>query len=163
MLVASEFSIGFIGTAEALTLVLPVDKYDQAFLIVPAVDGPVAIFLGGEHQFLAIPSSGNESYKGILVPSVSVEMDVTSAEMSSFHTPGAMVRRREGLFMAARFDRMQEAQLFAVSRGLVVCSRDLAASFNRWQVTLGTGRDRRELWKVDLRTKTSEAVIASPT
>jgi hypothetical protein len=31
MLVASEFSIGFIGSAEALTLVLPVEKYDQAF------------------------------------------------------------------------------------------------------------------------------------
>jgi hypothetical protein len=65
--------------------------------------------------------------------------------------------------MAARFDRMQEAKLFAVSRDLVVCSRDLAAGFTRWQVTLGTARDRRELWKVDLRTKTSEAVIGSST
>jgi hypothetical protein len=163
MLAASEFSIGFIGSAEALTLVLPVEKYDQAFLIVPAADGPVAIFLSGEHQFLAFPSSGNESYKGILVPSVSVEMDVTSVDISSFHCPGAMVRRRDGLFMAARFDRMQEAKLFAVSRDLVVCSRDLAAGFTRWQVTLVTGRDRRELWKVDLRTKTSEAVIGSST
>jgi hypothetical protein len=162
MLAASEFSIGFIGSVEALTLVLPVDKYDQAFLIVPAADGPVGIFLSGEHQFLAFPSSGNESYKGILVPSVSVEMDVSSAETSSFHTPGAMVRRREGLFMAARFDRMREGQLFAVSRGLVVCGRDLAASFTRWHVALGIGRDRRELWKVDLRTKTSEAAITLP-
>jgi hypothetical protein len=163
MLAASEFSIGFIGSAEALTLVLPVEKYDQAFLIVPVADGPIAIFLSGEHQFLAFPSSGNESYKGILVPSVSVEMDVTSVDSSSFHCPGAMVRRRDGLFMAARFDRMQEAKLFAVSCDLVVCSRDLAAGFTRWQVTLGTGRDRRELWKVDLRTKTSEAVIGSST
>jgi hypothetical protein len=146
-----------------LTLVLPAEKHDQAFLIVPAADDPIAIFLSGEHQFLAFPSSGNESHKGILVPSVSVEMDVTSVDISSFHRPGAMVRRRDGLFMAARFDRMQEAKLFAVSRDLVVCSRDLAAGFTRWQVTLGTGRDRRELWKVDLRTKTGEAVIGSST
>src|SRR4051812_19614203 len=113
MLAASEFSIGFIGTAEAPTLVLPVEKYDQAFLIIPAADGPVAVFLSGEHQFLAFPSSGNESYKGILVPSASIEMDITSVDTSSFHPPGAMVRRRDGLFMAARFDRMQEAKLFA--------------------------------------------------
>jgi hypothetical protein len=103
MLAASEFSIGFIGSAEALTLVLPAEKYDQAFLVVPAADDPIAIFLSGEHQFLAFPSSGNESYKGILVPSVSVEMDVTSVDISSFNFPGAMVRRRDGLFMAARF------------------------------------------------------------
>ena len=163
MLAASEFSIGFIGSADALTLVLSVEKYDQAFLIVAVADGPIAIFLSGEHQFLAFPSRGNESYKGILVPSVSVEMEVTSVDISSFHCPGAMVRRRDGLFMAAHFDRMQEAKLFAVSRDLVVCSRDLAAGFTRWQVTLGTGRDRRELWKVYLRTKTSEAVIGSST
>jgi hypothetical protein len=146
-----------------LTLVLPVEKYDQAFLIVPAADGPVAIFLSGEHQFLAFPSRGNESYKGILVPSVSVEMDVTSVDVSSFHCPGAMVRRRDGLFMAARFDRMKEAKLFAVSRDLIVCNRDLTAGFTRWQVTLGTGRNRRELWKVDLRINVSEAVVDSST
>ena len=51
MLAASEFSIGFIGSAEALTLVLPVEKYDQAFLIVPAADGPIAIFLSGGTNF----------------------------------------------------------------------------------------------------------------
>lgn len=163
MLAASEFSIGFIGSAEALTLVLPVEKYDQAFLIVPAADGPIAIFLSGEHQFLAFPSSANESYKGVLVPLVSIEMDITSINVSSFHCPGAMVRRRDGLFMAARFDRMQEAKLFAISSDLAVCSRDLAADFMRWQVTLGTGRDRRKLWTVDLRTKTSEAIIGSST
>jgi hypothetical protein len=42
MLAASEFSIGFIGGVEALTLVLPIEKHDQAFLIVPAADGPIA-------------------------------------------------------------------------------------------------------------------------
>jgi hypothetical protein len=44
MLAASEFSIGFIGGVEALTLVLPIEKHDQTFLIVPAADGPIAIF-----------------------------------------------------------------------------------------------------------------------
>jgi hypothetical protein len=159
MLAASEFSIGFIGGVEALTLVLPIEKHDQAFLIVPTADGPIA-----STNFSPSRAAGMRVTNESWWPRFRSKW--ISHRSTSHHFPVRaqwFVGETVSSWRRALIECRSPSQLFAISRDLVVCSRDLAAGFMRWQVTLGTGRDRRKLWTVDLRTKTSEAVIGSST
>jgi hypothetical protein len=65
MLSPSEFTVGKIGIAKSVSLVLPRKKYEELMLICVADGMSVAVLLSGEHAFRHFESEGNDSYAGI--------------------------------------------------------------------------------------------------
>ena len=78
MLLPAEFSVAYIGDATAgLTLILPRDHYDEPILVTCASGSPYAIFLG-QNKFAGFECTNNNSFGGILIPNVSIEINEDS-------------------------------------------------------------------------------------
>ena len=103
MLSPEEMRMDYVGKAEGLTLVVPVGKYGDWFLVTTADATPAAIFLEGDQRFVAIDCSDNTNYKGLLIPNVRIEVDETSVydAVSNYPPPGMIVRKNDGLFVGA--------------------------------------------------------------
>ncbi|WP_445219747.1 hypothetical protein ACKWRH_06205 [Bradyrhizobium sp. Pa8] len=157
MLSPNEFSVGHIGAAASLTLVLPADRYDHLLLVTTAHDEPTAIFLDDRHQFEAFGCQGNIHYKGILVPNVRIEVDETSVfDVSrNWAELGTVVRKDDGLFISTGTDRFGGNQLIALQRNLVACDANAAIGFTRWQIVIGEGPCKRTLRIIDHEKKTT--------
>lgn len=78
MLQAAEFSVGFVADAQPLSLMLPRGKYEQPFLIVRREEEAMAVFIGTEHRFHAMPCANNTHWKGVIVPNIAIEVDQAS-------------------------------------------------------------------------------------
>jgi hypothetical protein len=105
MLSPEEFSVGCIGDATtSLTLVLPRGRYEYPMLITQALGSPYAIFLARQHQFAGFECTNNDSWNGILIPNVRLEIDEESMFDAGYvHSPlGALVRRDLQLDMIIR-------------------------------------------------------------
>jgi hypothetical protein len=107
MLLAHEFSVGFIGSVTQLTLVLPIDEHDRAFLITLAPGEPTAIVVDERDSFSSFACENNTSWKGVLVPSIAVELDENVIFDAVGWSPprGMLVRCEDGLFVSTRPDR----------------------------------------------------------
>lgn len=154
MLLASEFTIGSIGHATPLTLVLPRNMYEETILIGKCTNGPAAFFLSGSDQFKWFESAGNEHWHGLLIPDVHIEVD----EASIFDPrqlrakSGTVVRKGTQLIAQAKANSIHSFS------GLepVVLEDDLppaleeAAGFLRWQIVLGSGREMRVLREISI-------------
>jgi len=78
MLQAAEFSVGFVADAQPLSLMLPRGKYEQPFLIARREEEAMAVFIGTEHRFHAMPCANNRHWKGVIVPNIAIEVDQAS-------------------------------------------------------------------------------------
>ena len=78
MLSPSEFTVGKIGNAKPLSLILPTSKYEETLLVGQLDDLPTAVFLSGQHKSMFFKTEGNESWGGLIIPSVRIEIDETS-------------------------------------------------------------------------------------
>ena len=153
MLQASEFFVGFVADAQPLSLMLPRGKYEQPFLIAWREEEAMAVFIGTEHRFQAMPCAGNTHWKGVIVPNVAVEVDQASMfnpEEGNL-SEGCLVRRdtrlvlttlKQDRFSYGGYDRL------AVADGLSNCAEGMEVAFRVWSVTLGLGRDKRTLFKI---------------
>lgn len=153
MLSPEEMRMDYVGKAEGLTLVVPVGRYGDWFLVTTADATPAAIFLEGDQRFVAIDCSDNTNYKGLLIPNVRIEVDETSVydTVSNYPPPGMVVRHNDGLFVAASADRMgMRSDLFAVQRGLAASGVNLSAGFSKWQIVLGSAPHQRIFKTIDL-------------
>ena len=153
MLSSEEMRVDYVGRAEGLTLVVPVGKHDDWFLVTTADATPAAIFLDGDHRFVAIDCADNTNYKGLLIPNVRIEVDETSVydAVGNHAPPGMVVRQNDGLFVAASADRMRmRSDLFALQRGLAASDVNLSAGFSKWQIVLGNDPHQRVLKTIDL-------------
>ena len=153
MLSSEEMRVDYVGKAEGLTLVVPVGKHDDWFLVTTADATPAAIFLDGDHRFVAIDCADNTNYKGLLIPNVRIEVDETSVydTVGNYAPPGMVVRQNDGLFVATSADRMRmRSDLFALQRGLAASGVNLSAGFSKWQIVLGNDPHQRVLKTIDL-------------
>lgn len=153
MLEAHEFTVGPLADAKPLTLVLSRgNAYGAPFLVGSFADEVIAVFLGGEHRYRAFRTAENDSWDGILVPDVRIEVDETSAfDPTGQRTVfGAVICKGSGLDLNAHSDNW---------RGVVwpitlVEGADAAArtcvGFSRWNVVLGGGSEKRVLFNVSV-------------
>ena len=154
MLLPGEFSVGHVEDAIPLTLMLPRSKYEHMFLIGGSSEEPVAIFLSGQFQYYSFRSTGNNSYKGILIPNVTIEVDPSSLfDADSEAAPlGTIVRRGASLGVMTKLDGrgIYLGQFTPLISRLPEASEGCAAGFRRWAITLGARENHRSLFEVDL-------------
>lgn len=154
MLAASEFSVGTIGEAAPLTLILPRREYEPIALIGCAAgdESPAVFFLDDRNMFKWFKCAENQHWSGIQIPGVQIEVDETSVfdPDHNWPKPGCVVRQSTQLVAVA------ESSSFYSSRGTeaVVLVEDLApssqrAAFSRWQISLGRDALKRILHIVD--------------
>jgi hypothetical protein len=155
MLLPGEFSVGCIGdVATGLTLVLPRGRYEESMLITHASGSPYAIFLAGQHQFTSFECGGNDSWKGVLIPNASIEVDESSIfDVRDTRTPlGALVREHTQLSLVTRADTGFSGSVKTpLIGGLPPCRQDMSAGFTNWRIFLGEGTTKRELKRVEIK------------
>lgn len=153
MLRPDEFTVGVLGDAAPLTLLLPRTKYETTFLIGGTAAEPAAICLSGQYKFTWFESAENSAWKGLLIPDVRVEADHGSIVDAEQSMPlGMAVRKGAMLGIAARTSESfgRASSLISVHTGLAEARSGHSAGFTRWSVVLGHGDDRRELFTLDL-------------
>jgi hypothetical protein len=153
MLSPNEFSVGCIGDAALLTLVLPRGKYEYPILVTCASGSPFAIFLEGEHRFMTFDCTGNTTWKGLLMPDVKLEVDETSiVDQDQSNVPlGCLVRKGSQLSISARQERGFRSGLMTPLVVDLVPTRDgMEAAFSRWQIVLGDGIAKRVIKTLDV-------------
>lgn len=154
MLSPGEFSVGCIEDAKtSLTLALPRGRYEEPMLVTRASGSPYAIFLAGQHQFVGFECSNNDSWKGILIPNVYIEIDEdTIFDAENISSPlGALVRQNSQLYMLTRTDgRLWGSTKTPIIGDLPPCRQEMAAGFTKWRICLGEGATKRELRRVEI-------------
>jgi hypothetical protein len=157
MLKPSECFSGTLADITRLSLVLPREKYERHFLIVPFADKMHVIFLGIAERFESFERTRDTPWSGLIVPNVEIELDETSASVfdaqSQYAPPGALVRVKDRLQIAAKFADRHHAMpgtQIPILAGLPPCSENSAVGFKRWKIVLGEGEAKRMLFTVDL-------------
>lgn len=150
---ASEFAVGPLGCCAPGSLLLPRTAHELPYLIGASPDGPMALCLSGQFRFQAFVTEGNTGWSGLIVPGVRVEVDPSSSP--GLYRRGASMgcARRQGktLSVVGRSDHTGRSATVIVDDELANLG-DETATFERWQVVLGDGLDRRVLWTVDVAT-----------
>lgn len=117
----------------------------------------MAVFIGTEHRFHAMPCAANTNWKGVIIPNVAIEVDPASMfdPQEDNLLEGCLVRRDTRLVLTAlkqeRFSYGGYDRLTVVE-GLSSCAEGMEVAFRTWSVTLGLGRDKRTLFKIELPT-----------
>lgn len=151
MLAATEFSVGTIGDATPLTLMLPRSNYESLALIGRAEQSgnPAVFFLGENDGFKWFECGGNDHWKGIQIPNVSIEIDEATVfgPQLNWPKPGCVVRKATHLVVIAEPSQYGKREAVVLHDNLAPSSQ--SAAFSRWQIVLGTGMDKRVLRSVD--------------
>lgn len=162
MIEPSECFAAPISLATGMTLVLPRADYEHRCLIVMSEGKPVAICLDELHQvghFYAIQCEGNDSWNGLHLPGVRIELDETSlVEAQGRYVPkGAMIRVDDKLAIRVRLEGPYSATIssIAIADGLPHCAPHQSACFLKWQIVLGEGEEKRVLAALDATTAVS--------
>lgn len=155
MLTSSEFTVGCVSKATPLTLVLPRNTQEEPFLIGLCSNAPAALFLSGRHQFTWFASAGSETWNGLLIPNVRIEVDETSIFCPSDVHPefGTIVRKDAQLVAQARArstHSVNRAESVVLEDGLP-STLNVEAGFRRWQIVLGSGLDKRVMYEVSVK------------
>jgi hypothetical protein len=152
MLLPREFSVGYIGNVTQLTLVLPVDDYDRAFLVTLAPGKPTAIVVDERDSFVSFVCDNNTSWKGLLVPNIAIELDEKATDDSvGWSAPlGMLVRRDDGLFISTKAEgTFPQNTMAPILTGLPASQPKMAASFKKWRIVIGEGLSKRILMRFD--------------
>jgi hypothetical protein len=152
MLLASEFTVGSIGQATSLSLVLPRHEHEETILIARCSSGPAAFFLSERERFKWFESSGNNHWHGLLIPNIRIEVDETSVfDPSRIEAkPGTVIRHGTQLVVKAKGARaFSILESLVLEDGLPETSQE-HAGFLRWQVVIGVGIEKRILFGVSV-------------
>jgi hypothetical protein len=150
MLSAHEFTVGTIGQATPLTLVMPRYHGEESILIAHAEKGPAAFFLSGGDRFRCFESTGNDAWRGLLVPDVRIEVDVKSVFSPDYTVvgPGSVTRENDGLYVVARGEGIRVVTKLTLETDLAPASA--TAAFSRWSIVLGEGTHKHVLHEVNM-------------
>jgi hypothetical protein len=150
MLSLNEFSAGELRSARPIALLLPLAEHDEEFLIAGTQEVPVGIFLGGEHLFRHFETSTSDNWTGLVVPNLTIEVDEESAFDARFKraTVGSVVRKGGVLEICVVQERGGRTGFVSVVSGLPLIDGH-QAGFNRWQLVLGEGRNKRVIRAMD--------------
>lgn len=151
MLAAHEFTVGYLGDARPLSLILPRTTYEYAMLVGHVEGRPTAVFLSSQHRSYCLASEGNTSWKGLIVPEVRIEVDETSLfDPATLDSPFcSIIRRDTRLAIRARRERPFGDGTSVTLHDNLASAGDLKAGFSKWQVVVGEGACRRVLWSTD--------------
>jgi len=150
MLSADEFSVGALANAIPLSLILPRNQYEAVVLIGSYQDAPAAVFLSGQFAFTFFPSADNHSWKGLIVPDVRVEVDPASLYNGDHFGGGlgSVIRVDTRLVVKAKSERFfGDGVNVTLHDNLKTCAEGYTAGFTHWQIVVGTGQDKRVLWR----------------
>lgn len=154
MLAATEFSVGTIGDATPLTLILPRSQYETLVLIGRSEQNgnPAAFFFGERQLFQWFECAGNDHWKGVQIPNVQIEVDETSVFHPEEQWPkaGCVVRHSTVLVAMAKpssFNSSRATEAVVLVQDLPPASQK--AAFSQWQIVLGSGPEKRILHLVD--------------
>lgn len=149
MLAAEEFTVGTLGDAAPLSLILPRNKYEGTVLIGKFKELPAAVFLEGQYAFHFFESADNTSWRGLIIPNVRVEVDETS--VGDHGDLGTLIRKSTTLGIRAKRDGGFDDGTTVVLHDGLADTGDQRASFQNWQIVVGTGMDKRILWKASVK------------
>lgn len=149
MLSPDEFTVGALGSAQPLSLVLPRTKYEETILIGHIDQAPTAVFLSKRHAFKYFRSAENKSWKGLIVPDVRVEVDETSIfdPQASSHTLGVVIRTDTQLAIWAKSEDIYDSPVLVTLHDGLTPTVKHEAGFSGWQIVIGKGPDKRILWQ----------------
>ncbi|NKK40327.1 hypothetical protein GFL72_38130 [Rhizobium leguminosarum bv. viciae] len=150
MLSISEFRVGDVAEAPLGSLILPRSTREQPGLIGQVEDVPYFVFLNARNNFGAFEQSVRLRNPGIIIPDVSVEVDESSVgEYDAWDArAGSFVFEGGKVGVLAGDTRTEGVGRFMVTVADVTRS-EVSVSFSRWQVVLGSGRDRKVLLSID--------------
>jgi hypothetical protein len=154
VLTAAEFSVGCIGEALGLTLVLPRHKHEHTVLITHAPGYPAAVSLDGSSLFASFDCTGNTAWQGVLIPSVAIEVDERSVFDPDYEQAplGTVIRAGTELMIVARpTNAIPRSVRLALQAELPPCGEGMAAGFSRWRVVIGDEPDKRELKAIEVK------------
>jgi hypothetical protein len=149
MLAPDEFTVGSIETATPLTLMLPRQERERTILIGEFQGAPVAVFLSGDYKFHFFETKGAARWKGLIIPNVRIEVDETSLSDASYTSAplGSLVRTGTTLGLRVRREGGFDDGAIADLHSNLPSAGSEEASFSKWQIVVGTGADKRALWK----------------
>ncbi|WP_447896447.1 hypothetical protein [Stenotrophomonas acidaminiphila] len=150
MLSASEFTVGSIGHATPLSLVLPRHEHEETILIAQCQSGPAAFFLSEGQRFKWFESSSNNHWHGLIIPNVRIEVDETSVfdPSRTEARPGTVIRHGTQLVVKAKsLKAFGGLDPIILEDGLASTTEENAGFF-RWRVTLADKYERRVLFQV---------------
>jgi hypothetical protein len=147
MLSPHEFSVGYISDAVGLTLILPRNKYETCFIVIATAESKIAVVLEGDHRFLSFDCRDNTSWKGLVIPNVTIEVDESS--VTDAVPLGAMVRTGTTLGIKTKLENRMGGQIVPLVGDLSPCRDTLTAGFVRWHAVIGEGHSKRELRTIE--------------
>jgi hypothetical protein len=156
MLSPEEFTAGTFSSATPGSFILPRTKYEEMALIGKFEDAPAAILLSGQRRFQYLLSSGNNHWKGLIIPNVGIEVDEAAIfDADAEHGPfGALIRTDTRLVIRAKCEQSSAlSTLLTISTGLPR-NDECSAGFVKWHIILGSGEQKRVLARVDIAAKT---------
>lgn len=148
MLSPFEFTVGNIGAAKPLSLLLTSNSQKMALLVGQYQGKAAAVFLLGEYQAHFLQSEGNENIDGLIVPNVNIEIDETSF-IDTYRTEIpllSVIRTDTQLVIAAKSEHSPFSPRSIVLYDNLASVGTKKAAFTKWQVVLGEGANKRILW-----------------
>lgn len=158
MLRPDELRVGSLAAdrPSGLTLLLPRGPHEQAALIGQAQGQQHGVVLDGDLPAQAYVVQGEETWSGILVAGLIVEVDEKTAfDPASELKTGALIREADRLSIVAQsgpYPRLSRPLKVVLLEDLPPCDPDEGAGFGSWQLLVGDGTDRRQLLAVDVET-----------
>ena len=157
MLKPSECFAAPVSEATGMSLILPRAKYEDLALVVVSDGKKYAISLGSADQmhFRAFECEANDTWAGLHIPDVTIELDETSLTDSEgyYAPPGSMTRKADTLSVAVNFSGRMPGRGGAslpILSELPQCAAQSSACFLKWQLVLGDGETKRVLHRVDV-------------
>lgn len=152
MLSAEEFTVGYVADAKPLSLMLPRTRYEHTILVGHVEGKPTAVVLTGQHASLCFECERNNSFGGLIIPGVRIEVDETSlCDPAGMDTPScSIIRRDTRLAIQAQSERRFGGSTSVTLHDELVSAGEQKAGFTKWQVVIGEGVTKRVLWKVDV-------------
>ncbi|GGF86396.1 hypothetical protein [Mameliella alba] len=148
MLSLNEFTIGNVGSAKPLSLILPSRKYDETILVGRAGEVPTAVFLSGQHHGQLFESLGNTSWGGIIIPNIRVEIDEASAVDVEYAGVSSLfvIRLDTRLVIVAKGEKAFARSNLVTLHDNLVPESEFRAAFAGWQIVVGEGSNKRIVW-----------------
>lgn len=154
MLAPGEFTVGSLADATPLSLLLPRTKHETAMLVCGSPAEPMTVFLGEQYRFESFACANATNWKGVIVPEISIEVDesaIFDPDMNDYRT-GSVIRRAEQLNIVVIGEdghRIKRQIQIPLMMGLPPTGENQRAGFSKWQIVVGTGQQKRVLWKTD--------------
>ena len=148
MLSPDEFTVGTFADAKPLSLVLPRTPREETVLIGHLETVPMAVFLSGGDAFLSFESADNQSWSGLIVPKVHIEVDQSTAfNPAAVDVPlGSVLRIDTRLVVEVRTERSFKSKVVTLHEKLMPTG-EATAGFYKWQIVIGEGDEKRVLWR----------------